>query len=196
MGHRDLVYTSRVERDRHHGSAIEVVLDRNNSPCIFKILLNQGKARSRAADITLLVAIGRRDAKLEGQLFILDSRSLICKTNCVSPIENRDDRFHEMGVDEVFHDFTDNHHRDGAALLFHIFIHRVGDFFEVGACCLRRDDNDARCREHIVIDSDARGVAHARGLLLLGGVMLLRFTGEMGVVGCRIPRVHEGVEIV
>ena len=43
MGHRDLVYTSRVERDRHHGSAIEVVLDRNNSPCIFKIFLYKNR---------------------------------------------------------------------------------------------------------------------------------------------------------
>ena len=193
---RYLVYARGVEGDRHYGPAVEVILDGYDASRVFKVLLNEREASARSADVSFLVAVGRRDAELERELFVFDSRSLVGEANRVAAVENRYDRLHEVGVNEVFHDLADNHYRDGSALFLHVLIDRIGDFLEIGARCLRGDDDHAGCREHIVVDGDARGVAHARSLLLLGSMRLSRFAGEMGVIGRRIPGVNEGVEIV
>ena len=76
--------------------------------------------------------------------------------------------------DVILDDLADDHERDGAALLVRKTCHLAGDFLEVGAHILGVDDDHARRCCRIVVDRDARGIAHEilEGGPRIAGVLL------------------------
>ena len=103
-----------------------------------------------------------------------------------------------MGVDKVFDNLADNHERDVPALFFHALVDGVGCLFQIGAHVLRFDDDDARRRQHVVIDRDACGIHGSlrfrSGLLFLA--TLFAHAGDVLVVGCRVSGIDHGVKVV
>ena len=103
-----------------------------------------------------------------------------------------------MSVDKVFDNLADNHQRDASSLLFHALVDGVGCLFQVGTDVLRIDDDDTRCRQHVIVDRDARCI-HGLWCLcsdLLALVAFFAHAGDVLVVGCRITGIDHGVEVV
>ena len=194
----DFLHALGVQTYRHDGAVAHVVLDGDGAAGVFQVLLYHGKPGAGAADIPFHLAVCAGYAKVEGTLFVVDARTLIGKADGVAAVENRDDGLCKMSVDKVFDNLADNHQRDASSLLFHALVDGVGCLFQVGTDVLRFDDDDTRCRQHVIVDRDARCI---HGLWCLCGDLLtlvafFAHAGDVLVVGCRITGIDHGVEVV
>ena len=105
----DFRHACLVDTHRHHGSSAQIVFDGNRAACILEVLLNHGQARARAAYIALHRTVCRGHAEFECALLVVDPWPLVRESDRVSAVEDGDDRLGEMGVDEVFHELSDDH---------------------------------------------------------------------------------------
>ena len=160
----DFLHALGVQTYRNHGAVAHVVLDGYGAAGVFQVLLHHGKPGSGSADIPFHLAVCAGNAKVEGALLVVDARSLIGEADGVAAVENRDDGLCKVRVDKVFDNLADNHERDVSSLFFHALVDGVGCLFQIGADVLRFDDDDTRCRQHVVIDRDARGIHGLRRL--------------------------------
>lgn len=85
-----------------------------------------------------------------------------------------------------------------ATLFFHALVDGVGRLFQIRADILRINDDHTRCRQHVVIDGDARSVHGFRPLRgrLFTFVSLFAHAGDVLVVGCRVSGIDHGVKVV
>ena len=180
-----------------------IVFDGYSAPAVLQVLLHHGKTRARSTYVSFHAAVCRCHTEIESSFLVRDARSLIGKSDGVSVIEYRDNGFSKMGVDKVFNNFSDDHQRYAAALLLHATIYRVGDFFEVRADVRGLDHDDARRRQHVIVDGYTRGVhgglGSRAGYVLFGGGMDLGRsfldTGEVSVVRSGVAGVYKGIKV-
>lgn len=194
----DFLHAFRVQAYRNHGAVAHIVLDGHGPAGVFQILLHHGKPCSGSTDIALHLAVCAGNAKVESALLVVDAGSLISKADGVSAVQNRDDGLGKVCVDKVFDNLADNHERDMATLFFHALVDGVGRLFQIRADILRINDDHTRCRQHVVIDGDARGVHgfwRLRGRLL-AFLTLFAHAGDVLVVGCRVSGIDHGVKVV
>ena len=154
--HLDFCNAGRVHTHGHNGALPEIVLDRHGSAHVFKVLLDHWEPGSRPADVSFFRSVGGGHAKLECTFLVFDSRALICKPDGIASIQDRNDGFGEVRVNVVFDNFANDHKGDGAALLSHAAIHRVGRLLEIRAHVCRLNYADMRRGEHVVIDRNTR----------------------------------------
>ena len=197
-GTLDFLHAFRVQAYRNHGAVAHVVLDGYGTAGVFQILLHHGKPCSGSTDIALHLAVCAGNAKVESAFLVVDAGSLVSKADGVSAVQNRDDGLCKVCVDKVFDNLADDHERDMATLFFHALVDGVGRLFQIRADILRIDDDHTRCRQHVVIDGDARGV-HGFWRLrcrLFTFVTLFAHAGDVLVVGCRVSGIDHGVKVV
>ena len=197
-GTLDFLHAFRVQAYRNHGAVAHVVLDGYGTAGVFQILLHHGKPCSGSTDIALHLAVCAGNAKVESTFLVVDAGSLVSKADGVSAVQNRDDGLGKVCVDKVFDNLADDHERDVATLFFHALVDGVGRLFQIRADILRINDDHTRCRQHVVIDGDARGV-HGFWRLrcrLFTFVTLFAHAGDVLVVGCRVSGIDHGVKVV
>ena len=151
--------------DGDHGAAAQVVLDVQAAALVHHVLLRVGQTAPHAADVVLHLLGGAGGAVLKGQVLLLDTGPLVREANGVPVVQDGYGRRLEVGVDEVLDDLSDDHERDGAALLVREAVDRGRNLLKEAANVLGLHHDHAWSRRRVVVDGNAGGRADLHGCL-------------------------------
>ena len=141
----------------HDGTRMHVVFDADTSMGERKVFFNQRQSASNASNISFHGRCCRRKTGKLGFLLFFDAWALICKPDRVPSIENRNDDFLELGVDEILAYFADDGIRNGSPCLLSLGIYSARKIFDVFVRAAWADLGHARRAAEIIVRRDASG---------------------------------------
>ena len=160
------------ERDGHDGPMPEVVLDGKRPVAQLKLLFDDGQAASNPAYVAFHGFGGRGERRLEGCRLVGNAGPLVAEHESLAFVEDRYGRLDERSVDEIFHQFADEHERPVSALLGGKLKDGLCDLVEVGSDVRGLDDFHTGGHGHAVIDRDACRRARVGESFLVSGVVV------------------------
>jgi hypothetical protein len=164
------------ETERDDGPSPDVLVDLKRSSGETQVVQDRRQSGSNPADVSLRLSASGGEAGENGASFVSESRPMIREANGVPGVENGNDGFDEVRMDEVLDHFSNDRVGSASSLPLTQFTDLRGDVLDESVERSGRNVEDPRSGTSLVIEGDPRARTYIRSRLR--GARVRRPTGD------------------